>query len=46
MLTVVYRQAGSYLGYLQTPNDGYTVYPDSPVYPELKAHIAALKARG
>ncbi|KAG6860679.1 hypothetical protein C0995_008671 [Termitomyces sp. Mi166 len=29
-----------------TPNDGYAVYPDGAVYPLLKAHAAALKARG
>lgn len=28
-----------------TPNDGYAVYPDGPVYPIQQAHAAALKAR-
>ncbi|KAG6840742.1 hypothetical protein C0991_004651 [Blastosporella zonata] len=39
-------QAGSYLTNGATPNDGYAVYPDGPVYPLLTAHAAALKARG
>ncbi|KAJ3557369.1 hypothetical protein NM688_g1508 [Phlebia brevispora] len=38
-------QAGSHLN-PDTPNDGYTIYPDSPVYPEIQQHAAALKARG
>lgn len=29
-----------------TPNDGYAVYPDGPVYPIMQTHAAALKARG
>ncbi|PPQ79908.1 hypothetical protein CVT26_004186 [Gymnopilus dilepis] len=39
-------QAGSHLSSGDTPNDGYAVYPDGPVYPLLTSHAAALKARG
>ncbi|PPQ92323.1 hypothetical protein CVT25_008529 [Psilocybe cyanescens] len=39
-------QAGSHLSSGDTPNDGYAVYPDGPVYPIMQSHAAALKARG
>ncbi|KAG6862681.1 hypothetical protein C0993_002001 [Termitomyces sp. T159_Od127] len=39
-------QSGSHLSSGDTPNDGFAVYPDGAVYPILKAHAAALKARG
>ncbi|KAG5732651.1 putative mannan endo-1,4-beta-mannosidase F [Termitomyces sp. T112] len=39
-------QSGSHLSSGDTPNDGFAVYPDGPVYPLLKSHAAALKARG
>jgi mannan endo-1,4-beta-mannosidase len=39
-------QAGSHFSTGDTPNDGYAVYPDGPIYPIVKAHAAALKARG
>ncbi|KAF8883324.1 glycoside hydrolase superfamily [Gymnopilus junonius] len=39
-------QAGSHLSSGDTPNDGYAIYPDGPVYPILTSHAAALKARG
>ncbi|PPQ65193.1 hypothetical protein CVT24_011377 [Panaeolus cyanescens] len=38
-------QAGSHLSTGDTYNDGYGVFPDGPVYPIMKAHAAALKAR-
>ncbi|RDB16956.1 putative mannan endo-1,4-beta-mannosidase F [Hypsizygus marmoreus] len=39
-------QAGSHLSTGDTHNDGYAIYPDSAVYPLLKSHAAAIKARG
>jgi mannan endo-1,4-beta-mannosidase len=39
-------QAGSHFSTGDTPNDGYAVYPDGAVYPLIKSHAAALKARG
>jgi len=39
-------QAGSYLSTGASPQDGYAVYPDGPVYPVLIAAAAALKQRG
>ncbi|TCD64167.1 hypothetical protein EIP91_004480 [Steccherinum ochraceum] len=39
-------QSGSYLSSGQTPDDGYAIFPDDPVYPEEQSHNAALKARG
>ncbi|KIP03911.1 glycoside hydrolase family 5 protein [Phlebiopsis gigantea 11061_1 CR5-6] len=39
-------QAGSYLTAGTTPNDGFAEYPDGAVYPLIKSHAAALKARG
>ncbi|KAF8883320.1 CEL4b mannanase [Gymnopilus junonius] len=39
-------QAGSHLSSGDTPNDGYAIYPDGPVYPILTSHAAALKSRG
>jgi mannan endo-1,4-beta-mannosidase len=39
-------QSGSHLSSGNTPNDGYAVYPDHPVYPLLTSHAKALKARG
>jgi len=38
-------QAGSYLSSGATPNDGYTVYPNSSAYPLEIQYTAALKAR-
>lgn len=38
-------QAGSRLSVGATHNDGYAVYPDGPVYPVIRSHAAALKAR-
>jgi mannan endo-1,4-beta-mannosidase len=38
-------QAGSHLSTGDTPNDGYAVYPDGPVYPLLQSHAAAMKNR-
>ncbi|KAF8658278.1 hypothetical protein AX16_002053 [Volvariella volvacea WC 439] len=38
-------QAGSRLSGGPTHDDGYTIYPDDPVYPILTSHAAALKAR-
>ncbi|KAF9525925.1 glycoside hydrolase superfamily [Crepidotus variabilis] len=38
-------QAGSKLSGWTSPDDGYAVYPDGAVYPVIKAHAAALKAR-
>ncbi|KAK7022835.1 hypothetical protein VNI00_016916 [Paramarasmius palmivorus] len=39
-------QSGSNLNDGQrTPDDGYTIYPDGPVYPIITSHAAALKAR-
>lgn len=39
-------QAGSHLSSGDTPDDGYAIYPDDPVYPIMTSHAAALKARG
>ncbi|KAJ7624543.1 glycoside hydrolase [Roridomyces roridus] len=39
-------QAGSQLTNGPTPNDGYAIFPTDPSYAVLKAHAAALKARG
>ncbi|EJF65264.1 CEL4a mannanase [Dichomitus squalens LYAD-421 SS1] len=39
-------QAGSHLSAGNTPDDGYTIYPDDPVYPIESQHAAAIKARG
>jgi len=39
-------QSGSHLSSGDTPNDGYAVYPDGPVYPVLTSHAAAMKTRG
>ncbi|KAL1942102.1 hypothetical protein VTO73DRAFT_6632 [Trametes versicolor] len=39
-------QAGSHLSTGSTPDDGYAIYPDDPVYPIEAAHFAAVKARG
>ncbi|THH08393.1 hypothetical protein EW146_g9009 [Bondarzewia mesenterica] len=39
-------QAGSHLSSGDTPNDGYTIYPDNSVYTLETSHAAALKARG
>ncbi|OBZ68183.1 putative mannan endo-1,4-beta-mannosidase F [Grifola frondosa] len=39
-------QAGSHLSSGNTPDDGYAIYPDDPVYPIEQQHAAALKARG
>ncbi|TFK66523.1 glycoside hydrolase family 5 protein [Pluteus cervinus] len=39
-------QAGSRLPTGPSADDGYTIYPDDPVYPLLTGHAAALKARG
>ncbi|KAI0347615.1 glycoside hydrolase [Trametopsis cervina] len=39
-------QAGSHLSTGDTPNDGYAEYPDGAVFPIIKQHAAALKARG
>ncbi|KXN90624.1 Mannan endo-1,4-beta-mannosidase F [Leucoagaricus sp. SymC.cos] len=38
-------QAGSHLSTGNTPDDGYAVYPDGPVYPLLTSHAAAMKSR-
>ncbi|KAL0956598.1 hypothetical protein HGRIS_002735 [Hohenbuehelia grisea] len=38
-------QSGSHLSSGSTPDDGYAVYPDGPVYSTLTSHAAALKAR-
>ncbi|KAF9482636.1 CEL4b mannanase [Pholiota conissans] len=38
-------QAGSHLTNGDTPNDGYAVYVDGPVFPVIKAAAAQLKAR-
>ncbi|KAJ8514465.1 hypothetical protein ONZ45_g8022 [Pleurotus djamor] len=38
-------QAGSRLTFATTPDDGYAVYPNTPVYTLLTSHAAALKAR-
>ncbi|ESK89493.1 glycoside hydrolase family 5 protein [Moniliophthora roreri MCA 2997] len=39
-------QAGTVLSNGQrTPDDGYAVYPDNPVYPVLTSHASALKAQ-
>ncbi|EPQ57046.1 mannanase [Gloeophyllum trabeum ATCC 11539] len=38
-------QAGSYLSTGATPNDGYTIYPNTTVYAMEALHVAALKAR-
>ncbi|KAJ7138469.1 CEL4a mannanase [Mycena crocata] len=39
-------QAGSQLTNGPTPDDGYMIFPTDPVYPLMKSHAAALKARG
>ncbi|KAI8972209.1 mannanase [Trametes punicea] len=39
-------QAGSHLSTGDTPNDGYAIYPDNPVYAIETEHFAAVKARG
>ncbi|KAI0066115.1 CEL4a mannanase [Artomyces pyxidatus] len=39
-------QAGSHLSTGDTPQDGYAIYPDGPVFPLETSHAAALKARG
>ncbi|KAI0821629.1 mannanase [Trametes gibbosa] len=39
-------QAGSHFSTGSTPDDGYAIYPDDPVYPIESQHFAALKARG
>ncbi|KAK7692610.1 hypothetical protein QCA50_004242 [Cerrena zonata] len=39
-------QAGSHLSTGSTPDDGYAIYPDDPVYPIEQQHNTALKARG
>jgi len=38
-------QSGSDLSSGATPQDGYAIYPDGPVYPILTSHAAAMKAR-
>ncbi|KAI0630191.1 mannanase [Trametes polyzona] len=38
-------QAGSHFSTGDTPNDGYAIYPDDPVYPIESQHFAAMKAR-
>jgi mannan endo-1,4-beta-mannosidase len=38
-------QSGSHLSGGDTPQDGYAIYPDGPVYPILTAHAATMKAR-
>ncbi|KAK0463815.1 mannanase [Desarmillaria tabescens] len=38
-------QAGSYLSSGATPDDGYAIYPDDPVYALETSYAAALKAR-
>ncbi|KAF5318796.1 hypothetical protein D9619_010785 [Psilocybe cf. subviscida] len=38
-------QAGSHLTNGDTPNDGYAEYTDGAVFPIMKSHAAALKAR-
>ncbi|KAF8893383.1 CEL4a mannanase [Infundibulicybe gibba] len=38
-------QSGSHLSSGDTPNDGYAVYPNGPVYPLLTSHAASLKSR-
>ncbi|KAI0675126.1 mannanase [Trametes maxima] len=39
-------QAGSHFSTGSTPDDGYAIFPDDPVYPIESQHAAALKARG
>ncbi|KAI0266756.1 glycoside hydrolase family 5 protein [Gloeopeniophorella convolvens] len=39
-------QAGSHLSSGDTPQDGYAIFPDNPVFQVETAHAAALKARG
>lgn len=39
-------QAGSHFPDGDTWNDGYSVFPDGPVYPVIKQFAATLKARG
>ncbi|KAI1794184.1 CEL4a mannanase [Ganoderma leucocontextum] len=39
-------QAGSHFSTGSTPDDGYAIYPDDPVYPIESQHAAAIKARG
>ncbi|KAI1786085.1 hypothetical protein LXA43DRAFT_1099608 [Ganoderma leucocontextum] len=40
------RQAGSHFSTGSTPDDGYAIYPDDPVYAIESQHAAAIKARG
>lgn len=40
------RQAASHFSTGDTPDDGYGIFPDDPVYALLTSHAAALKARG
>ncbi|KAI0745688.1 mannanase [Earliella scabrosa] len=39
-------QAGSRFSTGPTPDDGYAIFPDDPVYPIQAQHAAAIKARG
>jgi len=39
-------QAGSHFNGWSSYDDGFTIYPDDPVYPILTSHSGALKARG
>ncbi|KAI0076116.1 CEL4a mannanase [Panus rudis PR-1116 ss-1] len=39
-------QAGSHLSSGDTPDDGYAIYPDDPVYQLETQHFTALKTRG
>ncbi|TFK89118.1 glycoside hydrolase family 5 protein [Polyporus arcularius HHB13444] len=39
-------QAGSHFSTGSTPDDGYAIFPDDPVYPIESQHAAAIKARG
>ncbi|KAI0743605.1 mannanase [Daedaleopsis nitida] len=39
-------QAGSRFSTGPTPDDGYAIFPDDPVYPIEAQHAAAIKARG
>ncbi|KAF8159938.1 CEL4b mannanase [Crassisporium funariophilum] len=38
-------QSGSHLSSGNTPNDGYAIFPDGPVYPILTSHAATMKSR-
>jgi len=38
-------QSGSRLSSGDTPNDGYAIYPDSPVYAKLISHASVMKSR-